>query len=91
MLILLKWQKRLVAVLRSQERRDALDEMKVWCEAHRNVPLRHVDPCSLDDWMDVYLNTHGRGTSFHTQPSALHREEDEFKSPNNDKRRARFK
>ena len=90
-LILPELQRSLVAVLRSQERRDALDEWRVRCEAHRNDPLRHVDPGPLDDWMDVYLNTHGRGTSVHTQPSTSHREEDEVESPNKDTRHGGLK
>eukprot|EP00963_Diacronema_lutheri_P005412 scaffold424_cov325-Pavlova_lutheri.AAC.2 len=90
-LVLPELQKSLVALLRSQERRDALDEWRVRCEAHRNDPLRHVDPGSLDDWMNVYLNTHGQGTSVHMQPSTSQRDEDEVESPNKDTRGARFK
>eukprot|EP00963_Diacronema_lutheri_P000411 scaffold24_cov341-Pavlova_lutheri.AAC.100 len=74
-------QKSLVAVLRSQERRDALDEWRLRDEAHRNDPFRHADPGSLDDWIRERFVTRGQGTSMHRGPSATQQEDEEVESP----------
>lgn len=89
-LLLPELQQTLVALLRSQERRDAVHEWRVRCEAHRNDPLRNVDPGSLDDWMNTYLYAQGEGTCIQMQPSTLQRDEQEVESPNKHTRDARF-
>jgi len=75
-------QDSLAAVLRSQERRDAVDEWKVRSESHRCDPLRHPDPGSLDAYLEARMcvSVPCTGTQVLAHPSQC--DEEEVESPN---------
>eukprot|EP00963_Diacronema_lutheri_P003031 scaffold244_cov372-Pavlova_lutheri.AAC.11 len=73
-------QKILVAVLCSEECRDALDEWQLGDEAQRNHPFRHADLGSIDDRIHEHFVPRGQGTNMNIGLLAMQQEEEEVES-----------